>query len=1167
MKKEIIVTALAVSLALVGCQETAPQKPSTQSTGLGAYEVITEADVKRATDKAVARQREMMEEYATKALFGQKLPRLEGEDLKALLNKNFSKDQTHRVEVAVAKEFERCKGAVVYPAWVKWRTAKVEKAIRGLAESAQASADKGDFKSAHATYEKAREVAWNSVTGAKLEDVEVPEVNIPVRDAAIELLDTYVNPAHWRVIEREMRALALDYAVRGDAPGGIEALGQYPHIRTYTVQLDNRLAAVQGELVRLGLPEEAMADLADKARRAMAEAAKLADNDDVVDTRENKTTLDAGYDPNTEKYRKFLKEYHEALVRYGCTGENADKIVKNFSATLDEMIRNLRRNPRYGKEFMKNIVRLGANAINRRIDGLRPELIDMLKKEDVARSKLAAQIDALLAKGDYDGARALAASLLAQADAEGSDSAQMRTYLVSLVQTKVNPAIWAAIQKDFAAKMEECAKKGAVAEGVAWIAAYPNVRTYAEEIDKRYAAAMAEAVKIGVPEKTAKALVDEVVMMTVGADNLTDYEDRMMHRIVPGKAPDAACRAVFYEELKSCRKALVVNGCTTTNADLLVAALRARFEPEFDRLGEDTSEEILVLGANAINRRLKTLKQESARELIARCATDAVAAGDYTRARAGIKSIALTGNDEFDAGVYVTRVGVLNTLVNPYQYIALTNEVTVKIIDFCTKRDYKGLKQWVTNYTGVHDDYDEVVQSIALISDAATGLGVDAPIAKAYADKLGGRTDRLFEQRQESYARPHGAIDMDELERALDRFEKSVLVQDFQRELVRGIREGVRNEVVALLDHQFPPPMTTWEMNELLGLMKMKLLLAIEGLDLLIANQEYCERLAAMDREFSYDSQIAMAESAIRTLVDAKDGLSSPVAPVGMNAVLGEYIRVMRLLKRNQHLDRDQLTAMLLGAVYLDQDIVFTRALELGADVNGVSPRDPRGRTALLLAIQINHLSFVHRLAEAHAFVKVADAFGSTALHYAARNGSVAAVRTLIDKNDVNAVNQRGETALMDAARLNYPAVVREILAWRGGPKKELKADIAIANNDGQTAFDLACAAGSLDVLDPLAEAGFVCGPRQLALAADHDHLGVAQWLVNHGVDVNGEGVMAATVCKTATKRFLVRQGGISVLPCACRACLEEAQRAREKEQLKALTEKLTVLEGRSAHD
>ena len=75
--------------------------------------------------------------------------------------------------------------------------------------------------------------------------------------------------------------------------------------------------------------------------------------------------------------------------------------------------------------------------------------------------------------------------------------------------------------------------------------------------------------------------------------------------------------------------------------------------------------------------------------------------------------------------------------------------------------------------------------------------------------------------------------------------------------------------------------------------------------------------------------------------------------------------------------------------------------------------------------------------------------------------------------------------------------------------------------------MDAACLAGSRDVLDVLADAGAKYGPAQLALAAKMDHLAVAQWLVGKGVDVNAPGVMASCVRKSATKRYLVGEGGL----------------------------------------
>ena len=86
---------------------------------------------------------------------------------------------------------------------------------------------------------------------------------------------------------------------------------------------------------------------------------------------------------------------------------------------------------------------------------------------------------------------------------------------------------------------------------------------------------------------------------------------------------------------------------------------------------------------------------------------------------------------------------------------------------------------------------------------------------------------------------------------------------------------------------------------------------------------------------------------------------------------------MFRLLKKGIKLDQAQATTILLGAAYLDQAQVIKRALDLGADVNGVSDRDPRGRTALALAIDAGNSHLVKLLVEAEASLAAVDKDGT----------------------------------------------------------------------------------------------------------------------------------------------------------------------------------------------
>ena len=85
--------------------------------------------------------------------------------------------------------------------------------------------------------------------------------------------------------------------------------------------------------------------------------------------------------------------------------------------------------------------------------------------------------------------------------------------------------------------------------------------------------------------------------------------------------------------------------------------------------------------------------------------------------------------------------------------------------------------------------------------------------------------------------------------------------------------------------------------------------------------------------------------------------------------------------------------------------------------------------------------------------------------------------------------------------------------------------DAKATDANGIGLLEAASAAGARDVLEPLLAAGApLDADACLRQAAANDHLGVAQWLVEHGADVNAPGVMKAA--KGSTRAYLIGQGG-----------------------------------------
>ena len=1072
--------------------------------------------------KAVAAQRALMEQYVKAKKFGETLPRLSGAALEKYMDDSFSAVQKAQMTDMVAKEFDRCRIELVYPKWVEFKNANIKDKVDALVKEALVFAASNEFIKSRASFEAAREIAWTESVSAVLDGNLVPEVNRLVFATSMELLDTNVNILQWPHIERELRSIVEESVETAKLEYGVKRLKEIEHVRTYTKRLDDRVAALTAELVRLGVKKPATDVLAHSMHRFMCEAANLAD---AADTSETKTIPAQKQVPIDESiYQRLLAEFKAALLLHNCTEVNTERCISWFAKQGAKLIADIERPALAPERKEKHIVRLGATAINKRMDALRDNLVKELESVIAKNSSVVKEVEDILSSGDPLAARL---RLIAIISGKNSTPAQ-RAFARDLLLTKVNVAIWEKIKKEIMEKTDEFADSGKCVEGVSWIAAYPPVRTYAEEIDEAFAAVRKKAVDLGVDESKADEVVAQVVAIAAEAENLADYEDSS--NTVVGPKVTLNC-AEFEQKVAVCRETLVRNGCTVANADKIIAELRSGLAGEFARIGAGPSKVVVRLGANAINVRLRKLKIECAGVLVVRCVSALSAKGDFVAAREIVRDVALTGDDEFDAKTYAVRLGVLNTLVNPAQLEHLSGEVAAKIESFWKSGDFRAMKKWIAQYPYVHDDYPEIAKSYNALSSAMLGLSIKEKDVTEYMGELSSRVQGLIEKAKGAYV-ANSTPDISELQKALAEFEKTFLAQYFDKMVSMTVRKRIHDEILVLLEKSKPVPISTWELNEKLRAFIAKAVKRLAGvgneMDIdnllvdLVSKQEYLELVAAMDAEFSYDAQIAMAEDAIAKQLGGADS----EAHLNVNAVMGDYARAMRLLKLRKDLSPDLLAAVMFGAVYLDQPTVLKHAKSLSAAVDATSSRDPLARTPLLLAVQTGRTGLIQKLVADGADAGVVDAVGDTAVHYAVRQGNISVLKAMLKKNDVNAKNRKGETALFDAARKNQVALVDELI--------KAGVDVLITNAESLSSFDEACRCGSRDVLDSLAKAGASYGPVQLAIAARNDRISIAQWLVSMGVDVNGEGVMAAAgelKKNAATLRYLIHEGGVVGLP------------------------------------
>ena len=178
----------------------------------------------------------------------------------------------------------------------------------------------------------------------------------------------------------------------------------------------------------------------------------------------------------------------------------------------------------------------------------------------------------------------------------------------------------------------------------------------------------------------------------------------------------------------------------------------------------------------------------------------------------------------------------------------------------------------------------------------------------------------------------------------------------------------------------------------------------------------------------------------------------------------------------------------------------------------------------------------VSRLLDAGVDVNLAQADGSTALHWAAYHGDALLAETLLDAGAVvAAANRNGSTPLWLAASQGDAAMVAALL--EGG------ADANEALPLGRRPLMLAARSGSVDAVRVLLDAGAdpnakeeERGTNALMQAADQGHADVIRLLVEHGADVAAGSAPVARDGRTAAlgksndPRDSVRRQVISVL-------------------------------------
>jgi ankyrin repeat protein len=121
--------------------------------------------------------------------------------------------------------------------------------------------------------------------------------------------------------------------------------------------------------------------------------------------------------------------------------------------------------------------------------------------------------------------------------------------------------------------------------------------------------------------------------------------------------------------------------------------------------------------------------------------------------------------------------------------------------------------------------------------------------------------------------------------------------------------------------------------------------------------------------------------------------------------------------------------------------------------------------TPFQTAINNGYLDVIKVFLEKGAYVKAANKYGSTPLHWAAEDGNLDVVKHLVEEKgaDVKAADKYGCTPLHWAAAYGKLDVVKYLVEEKG-------TDVKAANNDGDTPLHRAARNGNLDVVKYLVE-------------------------------------------------------------------------------------------------
>ena len=1036
---------------------------------------------------------------------------------------------------------------VVYPAIIEKQSAIIENTVTANLE-----------KSSNGN--SIRNWCWNTIAEYK----EIPELYQPLRLFVINQINTVINPYYWEKtasgIDPEFNAL-FDAKKYEEAINFIKDYTSKHKINGYSSKLDKELEDISKELTSLGIDSKDLDKIAIDTQKIIYDSDNLVDKTDTTTKKTSSKVVENGedYSPDLKRYNSLIKDYRETLKKYDVTEKQIDEIISYYTDNAALLIEKLVTR----KESVESLITtesmvIGSHAYNLRLDTIRDAYVlkvnvarltdpytNLAKILEITRdtavneeylkileSDLKVVVSKLVKEGKFAEARNFAWNLCAT-DKEEINS-RLRPLAFEMLLKEVNPANWKVIEKDVTANVDKLVADGKIYEAIDFVKGYPRVETFSSDISSRVANTMAELKKLGYSDEelaNAEAYTKEQIARSA---NILCEIDKIetVTEAQTSEGEKSANREAFTKSLDELKKALIKHDCTEANAQAIVDYLNTLAKTTNKAA---TEKEILLLGTMSINNRLNMIANDLIEQsdklvmdsLIAQVKA-AVDKNDFDTARALIRDVKFFATER-DIKIYALRVGLLNSLVNPFQYKYLAKQIDADMKKFIDTNDFAGLKKYVENYPYVHDNYQQIATSLEALATAMVetkwvsenNKEIKTKVSNEIVNELAKTIQKILENRAGEWTDELPSLEV--IEKALADIDSSLVAQYYNPEhisqLLSKTKTDIKNVVYTGVEN-----ITTYELNEKL---RAKLNISIDK-SLESSNGKTLDDMIAISEiknEISFESQIAIAKDAIKEEIAIKENKSIACSALqgldkDVNNLLGEYARIMRLLAQNKEISAAEATSLVIGAAFLDQPEVVEFAKKLDANLNGVSTRDPIARTPILLAIEAGNVNMISTLTKLGSSFDAVDSQGNTTLHYAVESGNLAMVNVVMKEVDANIQNANGETALFVAVRNNNADQIKLLATVNG-------INLNIKNNAGASAIDIACELGCLDALNALASVGVKFDVQQLVIAAKFDQLGIAQWLITNGVDVNGNNVMSSVVQGSKTEEYLILEGGI----------------------------------------